>query len=155
VIFRCSGRAPSVRGFTLLELIVILFLVSLVATIVLPTFGGFGDRGVAGEAREIASILRYVHESAISRKETNRLTFDLDGQVVSWRTLEGERKKRFPSMKGVTIPSKGTVSRGGVTLFAEPLGFPEDVQVTLGKGDRQVTVVFRSLSGRTKIQEKG
>ena len=45
------------RGFTLLELIVAIFTVSLVLAVVFPSFAVFGDNRLKSEAREMASIL--------------------------------------------------------------------------------------------------
>lgn len=138
-------------GFTLLELIVALFLISLITAVVLPSFAGFGERKLKSEAREIASIIRFVHDSAISRKETYWVKFDLDGNVVVWKGPEGEKTKRFDNVTGITTQAAGTVARGEVTILAEPLGLRENISVHMGMRDENMSVMFNHLSGKVKI----
>ncbi len=78
-------------GFSLIELIVVLFVLSLVLAIVLPTFTGFGESRLKAEAREMASILRYVNDNAVSRKETFFLKFDLGKNMVAWSEPGGKK----------------------------------------------------------------
>jgi len=143
------------RGFTLLELIVALFLISLITAVVLPSFAGFGERKLKSEAREIASIMRFVHDSALSRKETYSLKFDFDGNVVVWKGPEGEKTKRFDNLTSITTQSTGTVSRGEVTILIEPLGLRENLSVHMGAGDENMTITFNHLSGKVKIKDEG
>jgi prepilin-type N-terminal cleavage/methylation domain-containing protein len=143
------------RGFTLLELVVALFLVSVIAAVILPSFTGFGARKVKSEAREIASILRFLNDSAISRKETYWITFDLDGNMIKWKTPEGEKTKGFDSLTGITTQSTGTLSKGEVTFSIEPLGFRENLSVLVGAGDENMIITFNHLNGKVKIKEKG
>ena len=152
---RCSKLNTSRKGFTLLELIVALFLISLITAVVLPSFAGFGGRKLKSEAREVASILRFVHDSAISRKETYWVKFDLDGNVVIWKGTEGEKTKKFDNLIIITTQSTGTVSRGEVTIFIEPLGLRENISVHMGTGDENMTITFNHLSGKVKIKEEG
>lgn len=142
------------KGFTLLELIVALFLISLIAAAVMPSFAAFGERKIRSEVREIASILRFVHDSAISRKETYWVKFDLDGNLIKWKSPEGEKAKRFENLTGVTTQSTGTVSKGEITVFIEPLGLRENLSVYVGAGDENMTISLNHLSGQVKIKEQ-
>jgi len=142
-------------GFTLLELIVALFLISLITAVVLPSFAGVGERKLKSEAREVASILRFVHDSALSRKETYWIKFDLDGNVVGWKGPEGEKTKRFDNITSITTQSTGTVSRGEVTIFIEPLGLRENISVHMGTGDENMIITLKHLSGKVKIKDEG
>jgi type II secretion system protein H len=152
---RLSKLNGSCKGFTLLELIVALFLISLITAVVLPSFAGFGERKLKSEAREMASILRFVHDSAVSRKETYWVKFDLDGNVVVWKGPEGEKTKKFDDMTSITTLSTGTVSRGEVTILIEPLGLRENISVHMGAGDENMTITFNHLSGKVKIKNEG
>ncbi len=140
-------------GFTLLELIVVVFIVAIVMSIVFPAFVGFGEGKLKSEAREVASILRYLNDSAISRKETFNMRFMLDKNMVSWNGPEGERGKKFEGMTGVTTQSTGLVSKGEVTVFFEPLGLRENLSVHLNRGNKNLTVVLEHLSGKVKIKD--
>ena len=143
------------RGFTLLELIVVLFVISLVAAIVLPSFSGFGENRLKAESREIASILRYMNDSAISRKETYSVRFDLDKNVITWKGPDGEKTRRFDDLTGVSTQSLGRSSNGELTFFFEPLGIHENLGVHIGRGEKNMTITLHYLSGRVKIKDDG
>jgi general secretion pathway protein H len=151
--YRKGGvKAPYfLTGFTLLELIIVLFIISLVAAIVLPSFAGFGESKLKSESREMASILRYMNDSAVSRKETFLIKFDLDEGTVYWLGPEGERTKRFDDMTSVSTQSTGKVSNGEIKLFFGPFGIQENLSVYMSKGDKEMTVTLNHLSGRVKI----
>jgi len=138
-------------GFTLLELIVVLFIISLVMVLILPSFSGFGENKLKSEAREMASILRYMNDSATSRKETFLMKFDLDEGTVYWKGPDGEKKKKFDDINGVTTQSTGKVSKGEITLFFEPLGVRENLSVYMSKGNKEMAITLNHLSGKVKI----
>jgi|WetSurSiteA1Bulk_404760.scaffolds.fasta_scaffold00652_7 general secretion pathway protein H len=148
-----AGTCNSI-GFSLIELIVVLFILSLVLAIVLPTFSSFGENRLKAEAREMASILRYMNDNAVSRKETFFLKFDLGKNEVAWSEPEGHKTRVFDDLTGVEIQSKGLVSTGELTLFFEPLGAPENLIVYMERGDSHMTVTLNHLSGRVKIEAK-
>ncbi len=152
----CKNKTldASCRGFTSLELIVAIFLISIVAAIVLPSFAGVGERRLKAEAREVASILRFAHDSAVSRKEVCWIKFDLDGNLIAWKSPEGEKKKKFRNMTSLSTQSAGTVSRGEVTVFIEPHGLRENIAVHMVSGDENMAITINHLSGKVKITEK-
>ena len=143
------------RGFTLLELIVVLFIISLVMALILPSFSGFGENKLKSEAREMASILRYMNDSAVSRKETFLMKFDLDEGTVYWKGPDGEKKRKFDDITGVTTQSTGKVSKGEITLFFEPLGVRENLSVYMSKGNKEMAITLNHLSGKVKIIQNG
>ena len=142
-------------GFTLLELIVVLFIISLVMVLILPSFSGFGENKLKSEAREMASILRYMNDSATSRKETFLMKFDLDEGTVYWKGPDGEKKKKFDDINGVTTQSTGKVSKGEITLFFEPLGVRENLSIHMSKGNKEMAITLNHLSGKVKIKDEG
>ena len=143
------------RGFTLIELVVVLFIVSLIAAVVLPSFAGFGESELKSEAGEMASILRYINDSALSRKETCFIKIDLDKNTVSWKGPDGGKAKKFEDITGVTTQSAGMISNGELIFFFEPLGIRENLSVHMSKGDKNITITLNHLSGRVKITQDG
>lgn len=138
-------------GFTLLELIAALFVISIVTALVLPSFTDFGERKLKSEVREMASLLRYMNDSAVARKDTFFIRFDLDDGLVSWKGPDGERRKYFNDITDVTTQSRGRVSKGEITFFFEPLGTQENISVHMSDGDNEMSVTLYHLSGRVKI----
>ena len=138
-------------GVTLLELIVALFVISVVMALVLPSFTDFGERKLKSEVREMASLLRYMNDSAIARKATFFIRFDLDEGMVSWTGPDGKREKTFDDITGITTQATGRVSKGEITFFFEPLGTRENISVHMSDGDNDMSVTLHHLSGRVKI----
>jgi len=144
-----TGRCSS--GLTFLELIVALFIISLITALVLPSFFSFGEKNVKSEVREMASILRYLNDSAAARKETFVVRFDLNENMVVWEGPEGKRSREFENMTGVTTQSSGFVSRGEIIFFFEPIGARENLSVHMSREGKEITVTLNHLSGRVKI----
>jgi general secretion pathway protein H len=69
-------------GFTLIEILVVLVLISLTTALVIPNFGSniSGIRMKSG-LREILTALRYARNSAVMKKQISRVVFDLDEMV--------------------------------------------------------------------------
>lgn len=139
------------KGFTFLELIVVIFILSIVIALIMPSFIGIGDNKLKSEAREIASVLRYLYDSAVSRKETFLIKFNFNGDTVSFSSPEGEKRKEFNNIIGVTTQSRGLVSTGELIFFFEPLGITENLSVHLNKENKFMDVTLNHLSGRVKI----
>jgi general secretion pathway protein H len=144
----------SKQGFTLLEIVVVLFIVSLVMAVVLPSFSGFGEGKLKSEAKEMASILRYMNDNAVSRKETFLIRFDLDKNIVTWQGPDGEKTKKFEDMTGVTTQSNGMVSKGEIIVFFQPLGIQENLSIHMRRGKKGVVITLNHLSGKVKIKDE-
>jgi general secretion pathway protein H len=161
---RISGKGPlhvimpcrafmisSGTGFTLLEIIMVIFIVSLVLAISLPTFTGIGERKITSDARRIASILRYLNDSALSTKETLFMKADLAQKVIWFSGPEGEKSERFETMSGIELQSRGMISEGQVTIFFGPAGALESFRVLLRDHDRVLTITLNSVNGKVKV----
>ncbi len=155
-VYAClSGRQGSrstEEGFTLLELAVVVFIISMLAMLVFPAFFGTGNK-ITAEARKTASLLRYLNDNAIATKNTYPLKFDIPNGVLSWQGPDGEKTERLKSLASLTLTSKGNIREGEVTVFFGPLGLGENLAVHLRDEDKDMTVSLSSLSGRVKIVE--
>jgi prepilin-type N-terminal cleavage/methylation domain-containing protein len=139
-------------GFTLLELAVVIFIISLMAALVFPSFY-HSDNGLRSDARKTASLLRYLNDNAISAKGTYPLKFDLEEGELSWKGPDGERSEKLRSLAGVDLQSKGELKKGEVTVFFGPLGIREYMALHLSKDDKDMTVAINPVSGRVKVEE--
>jgi hypothetical protein len=122
--------------------------------VVLPSFAGFGESKLRSEAREMASILRYMNDSAVSRKETFLIRFDLEKNMVTWQGPDGEKTKKFDDMTGVTTQSNGMVSKGELIVFIEPLGIQENLSIHMRRGKKGLVITLNHLSGKVKIKDE-
>lgn len=146
---RASGNA----GFTLLELAVVVFIISMIAMLVFPAFFGTGN-AIKAEARKTASLLRYLNDNAIATKNIYPLKFSLPDGVLSWQGPDGVKTERLKSLASLTLTSKGNIREGEVTVFFGPLGIGENLAVHLRDEDKDMTVSLSSVSGRVKITEQ-
>jgi len=142
----CSNKA-----FTLLELVVIIFILSLVLAISFPSFSLQKDGKLKSEAGHIASILRYLNDSAISTKETYAISINFNEKTIHYKGPDGEKVERIDNLSRVTTQSKGNVSNGEVTVFLSPAGAGENFSIHLMGIESSMAVVFNALSGRVKV----
>ena len=138
-------------GFTLLELIIVVFIISLLSAIVLPSFYQLGTDSLKPDAKKLASLIRYLNDSAIYSKQTFILKFDLQDRSLSWHGPDGDKTDKFKDLTGLNLSSKGMVKEGQVTVVFGPLGLQENLDIILNNGEKEFKIMFNSLSGRVKI----
>jgi len=124
-----SGRGA---GFTLLELMLVVFIISVVLAFSLPSFTGMGENKIVSDAKRIASILRYLNDSALSTKESLTLRVDFKDKVIGYNSPEGEKE-------------------GELFVFFSPLGARENITMYLGDEGSAMAVALNSMNGRVKI----
>jgi len=122
-------------GFTLVELIVVLFIIALVAAVALPAVGrGVDALQLRAEVATFATFLRYAREQAITRREAQEVTINADAHLLTLRAAGAERARasrrfsprisiRAESPTGLSITfSPGGVSTGGSFRLVGPDG---------------------------------
>lgn len=139
------------KAFTFLELIVVIFIVSVVLAVSFPTFTLQKNGKLKSEAGHIASILRYLNDSAISTKETYAVNINFNEKTMRYKGPEGEKVERIDNLSRITTQSKGNVSSGEVTVFLSPAGAGENFSIHLTGIESSMAVVFNALSGRVKV----
>jgi general secretion pathway protein H len=146
-------RDPQNAGFTLLELLAVVFLVSLFLALALPSFTGIGEDRVKTDARKFASILRYLNDNAISLKETFPLKITFSDKMVIYEGPEGQKAEKMEELREVELPSQGLLREGDITVFFGPMGASEGLSVRMGGEKNSLSVELNPLSGRVKIVE--
>jgi prepilin-type N-terminal cleavage/methylation domain-containing protein len=89
----------SERGFTLLEIIIVLGMMGLVLGLAFPLFGFRDPLQEAG--RQLVGTIHSLHDAAVSSKEIHRLYLDLDQQIY-WVTM--------PTRGGESVPLDATLA---------------------------------------------
>jgi prepilin-type N-terminal cleavage/methylation domain-containing protein len=162
------GRAG--RGFTLLELAVVIFLMGLVLTIAMPYFGSVQNSEMRSESRRLASRANYLYQEAGAQKVILRLTFDFARNEYSVSRLDPYvtnpvfRPENGPagvvavmpdgiSIRDVTVEGLGTFQRGAVSAQFYPGGYVDATLIHLAdtKGD-VFTLAIDPFSGHVSIQ---
>jgi len=141
----------SISGFTLLELIVVIFIVSMMLAVAFPSFSALKDRKIRSDAGRVASMMRYLNDRAISTKEACAMQVNIKQGVVLIKGPEGDKTEQIESLSGITLQSKGRVSDGELTLLFSPTGAGEHFTIHLTSTKVSMDVAFNALSGRVKV----
>lgn len=148
------GTCNNKNGFTLLELVLVIFIISISAAIVFPSFSVFETAKIKSDAKKIASILRYLNENAITTKETSSLKIDFKKKRLIYNSTEDKKEEIFETIRSAELQSQGMVFDGEVTLFFHHFGAAENINIYLSDNKSSLIVAFNHLSGRVKIIEQ-
>ena len=142
------------RGFTLIEMVVVIVLIGL-AYALLPklAFGGVSGPELKSNVRAVATGLRMTRDTAINSKREATLTLDLDAHV--FRVQNDARVHKLNEKIDVKLYTSQAdlVSEkiGSIRFF--PDGSSNGGRVTVGAGGRDFAVDVDWLTGRVTISE--
>lgn len=148
------GRPLATRGFTLLELLVVLVIMAMAATLAIPRFSqvlpGLELKRTAGD---LAASLRGARGEAIRRNSEMAVVFGAD---VGERDRENNRLAPVvPTGIAVTVQSysepEGPRPAGVIRFF--PDGSATGGVVTLTQDDRRLSVAVDWLTGAVRVQD--
>jgi general secretion pathway protein H len=157
------------RGFSLIELMVVLILISLSIALVTPSLSRFSRTiELKGAAKKVSTILRYCRSEAVNKGQVYQTLFDSNSREVRVQSMalkdekdekkEGEVTQKtyaLPEgiqMKGVDIPSPQYPSEFPLIEFY-PNGGSNGGTILLDSQDRvgyKVNVDF--LTGIVKVE---
>ena len=100
----------SARGFTLLELVMVMMLMCVVAALSVPSFKGFGKgRRVGACAAQLVTVTQYARTQAVTAAETYRLNVDA-ATGTYWLTVERDGAFVAPTVL-VDVPEDSAAVR--------------------------------------------
>jgi prepilin-type N-terminal cleavage/methylation domain-containing protein len=103
-------RTPQSKGFTLIELAVVIAILGVMIALVAPMLGELGEANLKRSARHLTGMIRFLHEESQAKKYEYRLRFDIqDGRY--WRKHSSNGKVR-------RVP-EDDVGIGGGSLFGQ------------------------------------
>jgi len=143
-------------GFTLFELIIVIFIISLTTALVMPTLWDRGERALKSEAKRISNTLMFLYDEASGKKQIYALKIDFNADSFSYESEKESRSFRMKDnirFKDVIIPSLGEISIGEIIYQFGPMGPEEPITLHLIKDDSEYTVMFNHINGRAKIRE--
>lgn len=158
----------SSKGFTLLELVVVLVILASVAALVLPRLSAMLDGETRATARNVATLLRYLDERAISGRIRYRLLVDLNEQRITVLQISALGEEQPPEdpfllrnplagstrIADLTTERLGTVTSGMVKIPYGPGGLSEPLLLHLGDhAARQYTIQALPVNGSVKVAE--
>ena len=141
-------------GFTLLELLIVLVLMGIIASVVIPIFGpGVSTTALKRSAREVAAGLRLARSQAIAQR--TEAVLELDVAARSFRVPPDPTLHQMPEgidLKLYTAQRDLVNERVGAVRFF-PDGGSNGGRITLAAGDRKYDVDVDWLTGRVAILE--
>lgn len=161
-----AGACRAERGFTMVELAMVILILGIVMATVMPRFAGTLERQhLRSTINIVQGTVRYLYAYAALTKRIYRLTFDLDRQVMSVCYVEGEvcrleasrelREYAFPANVRVldVVSPQGTKTREGeAATYFFPDGLVEASIIHLATDSNQkVTLMIEPLAGRVKV----
>lgn len=156
------------RGFTLIELAVVIVVLGVMIALVAPRLGDLGEADLRRSARHLTGLISFLRDEAQAKKEVYRLKFDIEGGHYWAEALEvtPEKTAEFRRLQSV-IGSEGNLS--GQTTFRDvhasshpddpfilftPDGWVEKAFIHLRDGDgKDFTLIVRPLTGDTELRE--
>ncbi len=159
---------PHSKGFTLIELTVIIVILGVMLTLIIPRLGELGEANLKRSARHLTGMIRFLRDEAQATKADYRLRFDIhEGKYwaeVQQRTgATTVEYRKYSSALG----SEGSLS--GQTTFRdvkvtghvdEPYieflknGWVEPATIHLRDGDgRDFSLLVDPLMGRTELRD--
>jgi general secretion pathway protein H len=141
-------------GFTLLEMLLVLTLLGLVATIAVPRLTRPSDAlQLSAAAREMTSALRLTRSAAIAGNSEQVLLIDVERRSFASSTLA---ERRFPpeiqARLKVAEPERISAARGGFRFFPDGSSTGGEVELTLRQ--QRVKLCVHWLTGQP-TQESG
>lgn len=129
---RPHRRLPSLaRGFTLIELMVVVVIIAVLATIAVPLFvSQIRERRVTGSANGISDLFRGARNRALGRGAAIMVTARADGSIDVFEGVEGTAAATNAGraacgnlpMRGCTTNNWGNLGGGGVIGNARRVG---------------------------------
>jgi len=120
------------RGFTLVEMVVVLVLISLSIALITPSLSRFYQRvELKATAQRISSILRYFRSESIQKGRVYQVIFDSDSREIKIRALEKEepegeaREEEKKGSEEAREPERRYPLPGGVQIKEVKIPSPE------------------------------
>src|SRR6185295_7533728 len=156
--------AANERGFTLVELIMVMALLGMVFGLVWPRLGGAGTAATA--SRQLIGMIRTLYVTAPAGQKIYRLYLDMDARTYWAMTVDpdGERAPSEPSLaqrmslprdvrfNDMTTVAQGKVAVGRAMIQFFPVGRTERSVIHLSdESQSTLTLVLNPLTGMVQV----
>lgn len=156
------------RGFTLIELMVVMLLVSIILAVAIPRFESAPFQDPEKKlTRWMINAVRYLRASAIQKQTVQALVVDLSEQRM-WMTHEqmSEDQQEAAVKKGFTLdrsmrmvnaqyPDQERINTGTIEIRFYPAGYSDRVLIHLeGENAQRISFLLEPLLPKVKIVEE-
>ncbi|MFU8787966.1 MAG: GspH/FimT family protein [Methylobacter sp.] len=148
-----TSKSQAQRGFTLLELVVVLFVVVLGFSVIgLNLSSGSDSTEIKAAARDMVSALRYARGQALMTREETTVAINLDNKSY---TVSGRDKQyKIPETIDITVVTAQTELTGegaaNIRFFAD--GSSTGGRVTLERGQTAWKININWLTGQIELE---
>jgi len=144
-------RVRPVRGFTLLELLVVVTILALASTLVGVNLAG-DRRNLDSIARTLVTDLRYVRSRAMVGNVDTVLVVDLSRSAYYSRAAKIERELPQSVALELTVDRRDTADRRGRIVFY-PDGSSNGGKLRLTRNGRSLDITTAWLNGYVSLRE--
>ncbi|QWR78533.1 type II secretion system protein [Candidatus Magnetomonas plexicatena] len=142
----------SQRGVTLLELVVVMFIISVIIVLSYPSFMSL-RASPSIEAKRLASVITYLNDTSSNRRQTCILIVDFKKKELRWETSDGIKQTSFKFLNSVLLPSKGEIKEGELQVFFDREGLGELFAAYFTEDKKTVTLIYNPFSRRVSIEQ--
>lgn len=168
IIKLCKHNQRAKAGFTLIELMVVMLLISIILAVAIPRFeGGFLQDPIKQFSRKMISTVRSLRSAAVQTQKQQTLIIDLNSQqlyvTVPAAQAENEpvaSKKSFKlpdslALVSVEFSSSDRITTGNAQIHFYPAGYSDHVFIRLESSDEdRYTFVIQPLLPKVKLFEE-
>lgn len=132
------------RGFTLVELVVVIVVLGILSVVVLPKFFQKSDFESQGLFDEALASVRYAQKVAIGARKSVRVTFAGNGLTACFEVggACGDPVLNPVRGGGVAVAGNAAIAIAGTTFTFDPLGRPNPGPVTVTVTAADITRTF-------------
>jgi prepilin-type N-terminal cleavage/methylation domain-containing protein len=156
------------KGFTLIELTVVVVLIGLIMTLTIPRFRtGILTDDLKATTRKMVGMIRGLRDEAIREQnvyflhfdlESNRFWIDSTGMSEEERARAAEKAPTLPRgvrVLDIWLSSKGKKMMGQAAIRFSKKGYVQPSAIHLGAEDgREFTLVLNPFLGRVKVYDR-
>lgn len=138
------------EGLTLLEIIVVLFIMSITTLIVFPLISN--ESSIRSDTRIVSSTLKYLFDTSLTTKQACTLKVIFREKKLSYNCQNEAREFKIGSLVLVSMPSRGEISDGELLIEFKAPDY-ESLTFLLYDGKQTQTIRLNGVSGRITVHE--